>query len=93
MQCLIDSLIYLVAIMGIIVTTLSLFSMFYQEKKVESYRIYSRYNDKSKNCVKIIIKLNNLNEEDEKKLIEKLKDDQKIDLKEIASSIIIQKEV
>ena len=47
MQCLLDSLIYLLAIMGIIFTTITYLEIFHQKNKYcNSYRIYSNLKNK-----------------------------------------------
>ena len=54
MQCLIDSLVYLVATLGIIFTTMSFYDMFFYGKR--TYRIHSKTSNEDKS-VEIIIKL------------------------------------
>ncbi len=90
MQCLINSMIYLVAIMGIIFTTLTLFEMFAQEKKQSTYRIYNKCGEFD-GKVEVIVKLKCVEEEEEKKIVKMIKGNEKIDLKDIASCIIIEK--
>lgn len=91
MQCLLDSLIYLLAIMGIIFTTITYLEIFNQKNKYcNSYRIYSNLKNK-KERVDIIIKLQNVDEEKEQEIVNYIKENKNINLKEIADSISIQK--
>ena len=91
MQCLLDSLIYLLAIMGIIFTTITYLEIFNQKNKYcNSYRIYSNLKNK-KERVDIIIKLQNADEEKEQEIVNYIKENKNINLKEIADSISIQK--
>lgn len=91
MQYLLESCIYLLAIMGIIFTTISFLEMVIQKRiNNNSYRIFKRNNENNKS-IDIIIHTENLTEKEEKELIEKIVQKQKIDLQEIATSIIIQK--
>ncbi len=92
MQCLLDSLIYLLAIMGIIFTTITYLEIFNQKNKYcNSYRIYSNLKNK-KERVDIIIKLQNVDEEKEQEIVNYIKENKNINLKEIADSISIQKD-
>jgi len=91
MQYLLESCIYLLAIMGIIFTTISFLEMFIQKRiNNNSYRIFNKNNENNKS-IDIIIHTENLTESEEKELIEKIVQKSKIDLQEIATSIIIQK--
>lgn len=92
MQCLLDSLIYLLAIMGIIFTTITYLEIFHQKNKYcNSYRIYSNLKNK-KERVDVIIKLQNADEEKEQEIVNYIKENKNINLKEIADSISIQKD-
>ena len=91
MQNLLESCIYLLAIMGIIFTTISFLEMFIQKRiNNNSYRIFNKNNENNKS-IEIIIHTENLTEIEEKELIEKIVQKRKIDLQEIATSIVIQK--
>lgn len=91
MQILLDSIIYLLAVMGIIFTTISFFEVFVQKRIINnSYRIFINNNENNKN-IEVIICIKNLNEEEENELIEKIIKSKNINIEEIANSVIIQK--
>ena len=95
MQYLLDSIIYLLAIMGIIFTTMTFFEMFIQKRTINSsYRIFNKNNENNINNkkVEIIIHIENLDEKEEEVLIKQIEEEKKINLKEIATSILIQKD-
>lgn len=87
MECLVNSLIYLLAIMGIVFTTMSFWEMFRikSSDKIEE-RIYGKGNKK----VQIIVVLEEENEESDA-LLSKIRSGDAINLKENANTIIIQK--
>lgn len=91
MQVLLDSIIYLLAVMGIIFTTISFFGMFTQKRIINnSYRIFTKNNENNKN-IEVIICIENLDINEEKELVEKISNEKSINLKEIANLITIQK--
>ncbi len=91
MQILLDSIIYLLAVMGIIFTTISFFEVFVQKRIINnSYRIFINNNENNKN-IEVIICIKNLDEEEENELIEKIIKSKNINIEEIANSVIIQK--
>lgn len=91
MQILLDSIIYLLAVMGIIFTTISFFEVFVQKRIINnSYRIFINNNENNKN-IEVIICIKNLDEEEENELIEKIVKSKNINIEEIANSVIIQK--
>lgn len=91
MQILLDSIIYLLAVMGIIFTTISFFEAFVQKRIINnSYRIFINNNENNKN-IEVIICIKNLDEEEENELIEKIIKSKNINIEEIANSVIIQK--
>lgn len=87
MECLVNSLIYLLAIMGIVFTTMSFWEMFRikSSDKIEE-RVYGKGNKK----VQIIVVLEEENEESDA-LLSKIRSGDAINLKENANTIIIQK--
>ena len=89
MQYLIETLIYLLAILGIIFTCISFYEMFDINKYItNTYRIYSRKN-KGEKRVKVIVKIKGFDEIEEDELKNKINNDNK--LKEISNDIIIEK--
>lgn len=91
MEYLVEVLIYLLAILGIIFTSFSLYEMFDMNRYFNrSYRIYTK-KSKDQKRVDIIAKIQGYDEIAEKELIESLKKDQ-VNLKEISNSILIEKE-
>lgn len=93
MEYLIEILIYLMAIFGIIFTSISFYEMFDLKKYINNtYRIFTKNDiDEDKN-VEILIKIKGLDEFEEDKLIEYIKNNEKINIKEISNKIIIEKE-
>ena len=93
MEYLIETLIYLLAILGIIFTSISFYEMFDLKKYINNtYRIFSKNSiDKTKN-VEVIIKLKGLDEIEEKELIDNINNNKSINLKEVSDNIIIEKE-
>ncbi len=87
MQCLIDSLVYLVATLGIIFTTMSFYDMFFYGKR--TYRIYSKTSNEDKS-VEIIIKLKKVNEKEEEEIVKMIQESECVNLKKMANYIIIQ---
>lgn len=93
MQYLLECIIYLLAIMGIIFTTMTFFEMFIQKKSINnSYRIFNKNNENNnKKKIEIIVHIENLNEVEEKELVKKIVGEKTVNLKEIATSILVQK--
>lgn len=91
MNCLAETLIYLLAVLGIIFTSMTFFEMFsYNNIVNKSYRIFSK-NKKGKEKIEIIIRLNNIDENKEKEITELIKNDTFINLREISDVITIEK--
>lgn len=89
MQYLIETLIYLLAILGIIFTCISFYEMFDINKYISNtYRIFSRKSEGDKK-VKIIVKIKGFDEKEEEVLKEKISGN--IELKELSNDIIIEK--
>lgn len=90
MEYFIETLIYLLAILGIIFTSISFYEMFDLNKYINNtYRIYSNNSLDSKK-VEIIVKLYGIDEVEEESIVNVLKDDDKI--KNISNKIIIERE-
>lgn len=93
MEYLIETLIYLLAILGIIFTSISFYEMFDLKKYINNtYRIFTKSNINEDKNVEVIIKIKGLDESEEDKLIKCIKDNETINLKEISNKIIIEKE-
>lgn len=92
MQSLVETLIYLLAVMGIIFTTMTLFEMFTYNKIInKSYRIFNR-KSKEPSRIEVVFRVKNMEEEEEKELEKEIKEKDEIKLKEIANTIIIEKD-
>lgn len=92
MQIFFNSCIYLLAILGIIFTTITFFEMILQKKTISyGYRIFKGNNENNKK-VDIVIHIQNLNKKEEDLLVEKILKKQDMNIKEIATSISIQKD-
>lgn len=93
MECLIETLIYLLAILGIIFTSISFYEMFDLKKYINNtYRIFSKNNFNKDKDVEVVIRIKGLNDLEEKKLINHIKSNKTINLKEISNKIIIEKQ-
>lgn len=88
MENLAQVLIYIIAIMGIIFTTLS-FSEIYNYRRI-SYSIFKKKSGPSKN-VEIVVKLDGLSKEEEDKILDKLINGKYSNIEEIADSVNIEK--
>lgn len=89
---LLEICIYLLAVFGIIITSISFYEMFDLKKYINnSYRIFSNNKFKDNKKIDVIIKIKGLNEEEIKDLVEDIKDGSTI-LKEISNNIIIEKQ-
>lgn len=92
MECLVEICIYLLAILGIIFTSISFYEMFDLKKYINnSYRIFTNNKFKDDKKIDVIIKLKGLSEEEIKYLIDDIKDGS-VNLKEISNNIIIEKQ-
>lgn len=92
MQCLLNSIIYLLAIMGLIFTSMTFFEMFIQKKTINnSYRIFSNNNENNNKRIEVILQIEGLDKNEEENLIKSIIEKKDINLKEIATSILIQK--
>ena len=93
MEYIIETFIYLLAILGIIFTSISFYEMFDLKKYINNtYRIFSRKNIDERKNVEVVIKIRGLDELEEKELIENIKNSESINLKEISNNITIEKE-
>lgn len=93
MGYLIETLIYLLAIFGIIFTSISFYEMFDLKKYINNtYRIFSKSSTNIDKKIEVIIKIKGLSELEEDKLIECISDNNGVNLKEISDNIIIEKE-
>jgi hypothetical protein len=88
MENLAQVFIYIIAIMGIIFTTIS-FSEIYNYKKI-SYSMFEKKIGPSKN-VEIVVKFYGLNKEEEEKILDKLTNGKYSNIQEIADSVNIEK--
>ena len=90
MEYLIETLIYLLAILGIIFTSISFYEMFDLNKYINNtYRIYSKDECGNKK-VEVVIKMYGVDELEEEKIVKILKEDN--NLKDVSNKIIIEKE-
>ncbi len=72
MQILIQSVIYLLAVFGIIFTTMSFFEMYIYNSELDETDEYNEYKNKSK-YVEIIVNMKGLTKDEETKIIEAIK--------------------
>ena len=87
---LIETLIYLLAIMGIILTSISFFEIF-NYKNYPSYRLFNKNSMKNKR-VEIVINIENMKEEEEEELIDTLLNGEYTNLEDIVDCVRIEKD-
>lgn len=85
----INTVIYLLAIFGIVITSMSIYEMFDINNSYNTYRIFSK-NNQSDNDIKLIVKLKNIDDIKEKEIVSIL--DNNDELKSVFDEIIIEKE-
>ena len=91
MSCLAETLIYLLAVLGIIFTSMTFFEMFfYNGINNKSYRIFTK-NKVGKKKIEVIIKLNNVSDKTEENITKLIKNNELINLREISDVITIEK--
>ena len=91
MSCLAETLIYLLAVLGIIFTSMTFFEMFfYNGINNKSYRIFSK-NKIGQEKIEVIIKLNNVSDKTEENITKIIKNNELINLREISDVITIEK--
>lgn len=91
MSCLAETLIYLLAVLGIIFTSMTFFEMFfYNGTNNKSYRIFSK-NKVGKEKIEVIIKLDNVSDKTEENITKLIKNNELINLREISDVIAIEK--
>ena len=94
MEYFVQTFMYLIAVFGIIFTTISLCELFDLNRYINNtYRIFSK-DDSRKNSnknVSVVIKIRGLDDEEEKNLIKEINDGN-VDLKSISNNIVVQKE-
>jgi len=92
MEIFVETIIYLLAILGIIFTSISFYEMFDLRKYINNtYRIYSKNSDDIERNVEIIVKIEGLNDIEEKDLVDILNSDN-VNIKQISNSITIERE-
>lgn len=90
MQSLIETLIYLLAIMGIIFTSMS-FIEICNYKNYSCYNVFNKGRDKNKK-VEIIINLKNMDEEEENKVVDRILKGEYKDIKEFVDCVRVEKD-
>ena len=90
MNGIIETLIYLLAIMGIIFTSMSFFEVF-SNRYAETYKIFSKNPMKNKK-VEVIINLKNIDETEEEEIVNRLVNGEYNNLEDIVDAVKVQKE-
>ncbi len=90
MNGIIETLIYLLAIMGIIFTSMSFFEVF-SNRYTQNYKIFSKNNMKNKK-VEVIINLKNIDEEEEEEIVDVLINGEYNNLEDVVDAVKVQKE-
>ncbi len=87
----IQTIIYLLAVLGIIITTMSFFeSYIYKNNSESQYKFYRKNYMKNKH-VEIIININGFNENEENEIIDKIKNGKYENIEEVADEFKIIK--
>ncbi len=90
MEIFIETMIYLLAIVGLLLTTISFCEMFNMEKYENNiYRIYTSKKNKD-GKVEVTIQLDNISEDIENKILEKIKSEDSLDILEYVDNIYIE---
>ena len=90
MNGIIETLIYLLAIMGIIFTSMSFFEVF-SNRYTQNYKIFSKNNMKNKK-VEVIINLKNIDEKEEEEIVDVLINGEYNNLEDVVDAVKVQKE-
>ena len=90
MDGIIETLIYLLAIMGIIFTSMSFFEVF-SNRYTQNYKIFSKNNMKNKK-VEVIINLKNIDEKEEEEIVDVLINGEYNNLEDVVDAVKVQKE-
>lgn len=91
MNTFVETLIYLFAIMGIILTTMSFFDMFnYKDLANNSYKLFGKNSMKPKR-VDIVITIQGYNEEESEQLVDKILDGNYDRIEDIVSTVDVIK--
>lgn len=90
MEIFIETMIYLLAIVGLLLTTISFCEMFNREKYENNiHRIYTSNKNKD-GKVEVTIQLDNISEDIENKILEKIKSEDSLDILEYVDNIYIE---
>lgn len=90
MEIFIETMIYLLAIVGLLLTSVSFCEMFNKEKYENNiYRIYTSQKNKN-GKITLTIDLDNISEEIEDKILEKIKKEENLDILEYIDDIYIK---
>ncbi len=88
MANIIETLIYLLAIMGIILTSVSFFEVF-NLRNYSSYKIYEK-KSMNKKRVEIVINIENMNQEEEDEVIDTLLNGEYTNLKDVVDCVRVE---
>lgn len=87
MQTLIETIIYLLAVLGIILVSTSFYEMLrYSNILKSTYSLFSRQNKK----VEVTVKLFNVEEDEKKEIIDKIENGKYDNIKEVADSVNVE---
>lgn len=90
MEIFIETMIYLLAILGLILTSISFCEMFNKEKYENNiHRIYKSNKNKDGKVI-VTIKLDNISEEIEDKILDKIKNENSFEILEYVDDIYIE---
>lgn len=90
MECIIETLIYLLAILGIIFTSISFYEMFDLNRYINNtYRIFFKESNNKKN-INVTFEIKGFNDNEEEDIIKEISNN--IELKKLVNKIIIKKD-
>lgn len=90
MECIIETLIYLLAILGIIFTSISFYEMFDLNRYINNtYRIFFKESNNKKN-ITVTFEIKGFNDNEEEDIIKEISNN--IELKKLVNKIIIKKD-
>lgn len=88
MQMFVETIIYLVAIMGIIFSTMSIFEIcLYKKPCKNTYKLYKLKNDKKR--ISMMLKFENIEKEEKEEILNKIKNGEYDNIEDIIDDIHI----
>lgn len=88
MESLVETIIYLIAILGIIFTSMSVFTMF-TDRNIITYKVFKKRKAKQKS-IEVILKFNEIDDEEQKNVIDMIKNGNYNNIQEVIDVLKIE---